>query len=124
MNTNQLTESINARILDRNIQQGPPPLLSFYPKSTRYVENQVVDPSIISKEALNKKEWNGYSVNIESELHNQIFQLNSSNKNVYVPSSNSDLYNYPSVSNYSFVNQPQHKMKHEHIFNNVSRMLE
>lgn len=123
MNTNQLTESINARILDRNIQQGPPPLLSFYPKSTRYEQNQVVDPSIISTPQ-NKKEWNGYSVNMESELNNQLFQLNSSNQNVYVPSSNSDLYNYPTISNYTYLDQPQQKMKNEHIFNNVSRMLE
>ena len=125
MNTDQLTESINQRMLDRNIQQGPPPLLSFYPKSTRYIQNQVVDPSTISIEPqLNKKEWSGYSVNMESELNNQLFQLNSSDQNVYVPSSTSDLYSYPSISNVSFVDQPQQKMKHEHIFNNVTRMLD
>jgi hypothetical protein len=122
MNTDQLTESINSKIRNRNVEETPPPLLSFYPKSTRYIQTPVVDPSISIK-PMKEKKWAGYSVNIESELNNQLFQLNSSNKNVYVPSSTSDLYNYPSISNnqYASLDKPLQKSKSEYIFNNPSR---
>jgi hypothetical protein len=122
MNTDQLTESINSKIRNRNVEETPPPLLSFYPKSTRYIQTPVVDPSI-SAYPMKEKKWAGYSVNMESELNNQLFQLNSSNKNVYVPSSTSDLYNYPSISNnqYTSLDKPLQKSKSEYIFNNPSR---
>jgi len=127
MNTDQLTEAINSKIRNRNVEETPPPLLSFYPKSTRYIQTPVVDSSTISIEPIkNEKKWAGYSVNMESELNNQLFQLNSSNQNVYVPSSTSDLYNYPTLSNngYTTFEKPLQKPKNEYIFNNASRILE
>lgn len=113
MNTDQLTESINTKIRNRNTQETPPPLLSFYPKSTRYIQTPVIDPSSWI-EPMKHKKWSGYSVNIESELNNQLFQAN---KNIYVPSSNSDLY--PTISKQP-IDKPQ-KPKNEYIFNNDSR---
>ena len=127
MNTDQLTEELNSKIRNRNVEETPPPLLSFYPKSTRYIQTPVVDPSTISITPIkNEKKWSGYSVNMESELNNQLFQLNSSNQNVYVPSSTSDLYNYPTMSNNGFMplDKPLQKPKNEYIFNNASRILE
>jgi len=40
--------------------------------------------------------WSGYSsnVNVESDLKGQIFALQKCDQSVYVPNSNSDLYNY------------------------------
>jgi len=118
MNTDQLTESINTKIRNRNIEETPPPLLCFYPKSTRYIQTPVVDSSTISNEPIqNDKKWTRYSVNIESELNNQL-QPNS-----YIPSSSSDLYQYPCLSNnqYTSLDKPLQKPKNEFIFNNVSR---
>lgn len=125
MNTGQLTESINSKIRNRNVEETPPPLLSFYPKSTRYIQTPVVDPSPMSINTIKNGKKPGYSVNIESELNNQLFQLSSSNKNVYVPSSTSDLYNYPSMTNnqYTSLDKPLQKSKNEYIFNNPSRSL-
>ena len=122
MNTDQLTETINAKIRNRNVEETPPPLLSFYPKSTRYIELAVVDPSI-PIEPMNQKKWSGYSVNMESELNNQLFPRSSSNKNVYIPSSTSDLYNYPCMVNnqYTTLEKPVQKPPKEYIFNNDSR---
>jgi hypothetical protein len=40
--------------------------------------------------------WSGFasSINTESELRNQVFALQKCSQAVFVPSSNSDLYNY------------------------------
>lgn len=124
MNTDQLTETINAKIRNRNVEETPPPLLSFYPKSTRYIQTPVVDPSI-PIQPMNEKKWSGYSVNIESELKNQVFPKSSSNQNVYVPSSTSDLYNYPCMGNnqYTTLENTLQKPKNEYIFNNSSRLF-
>jgi len=118
---------INTRISERNIpSQELPPLLSFYPKSTKY--HSIVDYKVITNTKLKdyeifnttqvfnpgtKSPWHGYvnAIDVESELKNQIFQLNRSSKNVYVPSSTSVLYKHPTMNStqvvsYSFLNNP------------------
>lgn len=141
ISTIQREQLINTRISDRNIPSHDlQPLLSFYPKSTKC---QIVDAKVITSTNLKKysefntiqmfnpgtkSPWNGYAVNVESELKNQIHQLNRCSKNVYVPSSTSDMYKYPSASstqlvNYSFLNSPPLFMENpgKSIFHNYTR---
>jgi len=111
MNSLQRNESINAQIRDRNIPSSDlQPLLSFYPKSTKYMVLPVVDTKsapltksydiFSTTQCFNpgntKSPWNGYAnaINIESELKNQIYPLSRKDEYVYVPSSTSDMYKY------------------------------
>jgi hypothetical protein len=108
----QRNETINIKIHERNIPSRElPPLLSFYPKSTKYIQQPVVDvttrTSLKDYDIYNvtqvfnpgntKSPWNGYvnAINIESELKNQIYPMSRTSEHVYVPSSSSDLYSYP-----------------------------
>ena len=118
MNNNELTSSeihsqTNHRIYDRNIPSAPlQPYLSVHPASTKYSIMPRVDP----RRKLNvpvqvmptfnpftefnpgndEGPYSGYAtnINIESELKNQIYALQSCDQAVYVPTSKSDLYNY------------------------------
>jgi hypothetical protein len=114
--TDQYTELLNSRIRDRNVQPAPN-LLSFYPKSTRFIHQPVVDTADPPIPQVNGN-WQKYSVDRESELNNQLFQLNS---NVYIPSSTSDMYSYPTISNnhYTSLDTPFQKGLNEYIFNNT-----
>lgn len=106
-------ELINRNIYDRNI---PSKLLQPYidvrPVSTKYSYLPIVDP----KKQINttfrqmptydinntfnpgntQSPYSGFStnINVESDLRNQIYSLQRCSQAVYVPSSNSDLYNY------------------------------
>jgi hypothetical protein len=105
MNTDQATEIINARIRDRNNENTPQALLSFYPKSTRFPVND-------APLEVETKNWQKYSVDRESEL-----------RQTYIPSSTSDLYNYSSQSNNNYMKiENSYKDKNELIFNNFSRL--
>jgi hypothetical protein len=111
MSTLQQNMEINQKIYERNIPSHPiQPYFSFYPVSTKYNTQPTTDPQMIIHPPPTYKEyshaevflpgrgpWHGFarSVNIESELKNQIYPLDKSYKRVYVPSSNSDLYEYP-----------------------------
>ena len=138
--TYQREEIINKRISNRNIpSQELEPLLSFYPKSTKYIQQPILDsrntPNTKKYETYsttqtfnpgNKSPWQGYvnAINIETELKNQLFPISRSNKNVYVPVSTSDLYNYPTLTtNYTLFNEPpqQVKSQKESIFHNYTR---
>jgi hypothetical protein len=118
MNQNDLTSSeirlqTNHRIYDRNIPSSPlQPYLSVPPASTKYSIMPIVDPrrklnvplqvmpSFNPFTAFNpgndEGPYSGYAtnINIESELKNQIYALQSCDQAVYVPTSKSDLYNY------------------------------
>ena len=115
MNSLQRNELLNAQIRDRNLPSSDlQPLLSFYPKSTKYMILPVVDtksPTLLkSYDIFNttqvfnpgntKSPWNGYAnaINIESALKNQMYPLGRKEENVYIPNSTSDLYSYPSFS--------------------------
>ena len=136
----QREQMINTRISNRNIpSQELEPLLSCYLKSTKYIQQPILDsrniPNTKKYETYsttqtfnpgNKSPWQGYvnAINIETELKNQLFPLSWSNKNVYVPASTSDLYNYPSLTtNYTLFNEPprQAKSEKESVFHNYTR---
>jgi hypothetical protein len=101
----------NTRIYDRNIpSQGLQPYISVRPVSTKYSYLPIVDPrreiSVPSKQfptfnvnstfnpGNTQSPYSGFAsnINLESELRNQIYALQKCSQSVYVPSSNSDLY--------------------------------
>jgi len=124
----------NQRIYDRNIpSQMLQPYLDVRPVMTKYSHLPIVDPRRENKVKLNKMPtynvnttfnpgndtapWSGYAsnVNTESVLRNQIYALQKCSQAVYVPNSNSDLYNY------KFQNSAQQQFnQHELLFNNQS----
>jgi hypothetical protein len=103
----------NKRIYDRNVPSHVlQPYLSVRPVMTKYSLMPIVDPrkenSVqIEQQPLynvhttfnpgnTQSPWSGYSsnVNAESILRNQIFALQKCSQSVYVPGSDSDLYQY------------------------------
>lgn len=109
----QITNSINTRIYDRNIPSHMlQPYLSVRPVMTKYSVMPIVDPRapintplkqqpIYNSEAVfnpgnSQSPWSGFAtnINVESELRNQIYALQSCSQSVYVPSSNSDMYSF------------------------------
>lgn len=101
----------NNRIYDRNIpSQGLQPYISVRPVSTKYSYLPIVDPrsriNVASKQmptfnvnqvfnpGNTQSPYSGFAtnINVESELRNQIYALQKCSQSVYVPSSNSDLY--------------------------------
>jgi hypothetical protein len=109
----QITNSINNRIYDRNIpSHGLQPYLNVRPVMTKYSIMPIVDPRapiktpIVQQPIYNSTEvfnpgtrnapWSGFAtnINVESELRNQIYSLQSCSQAVYVPSSESDLYKF------------------------------
>jgi hypothetical protein len=105
------TNYINLEILKRNIPSHPlQPYLSVAPISTKYqvlplfnlrkessfsVEQKpTFNPNITFNPGTRKApNWATY-VNVESELRNQVYAISKGSENLYVPSSNSDLYYY------------------------------
>jgi len=109
----KIHEETNTRIYDRNIpSQILQPYVDVRPVLTKYSYLPIVDPRKTIRIPMNhaptfnihqtfnpgntKSPWSGFASNInkESELRNQIFALQKCSQSVYVPSSNSDLYNY------------------------------
>jgi hypothetical protein len=103
----------NTRIYDRNIpSQMLQPYLDVRPVLTKYSYFPIVDPRkpinvpLVQMPTYNvhqvfnpgntQSPWSGFASNIntESELRNQIYALQKCSQAVYVPSSQSDLYNY------------------------------
>ena len=111
----------NQRIYGRNIpSQILQPYLSVRPVMTKYSFMPIVDPRapvnvpmeqlpIYSQEQIfnpgTAAPWSGYAsnVNVESDLRNQIFALQRCSQSVYVPNSNSDLYEFGFKPNKKFV---------------------
>ena len=111
--SSKLQHDINTRIYNRNIPSSTlQPYLDVRPVATKYSRLPIVDP----RKELNVKlqvtptfnphkifnpgntqsPWSGFAtnINLESELRNQIYALQSCSQSVYVPNSKSDLYNY------------------------------
>jgi hypothetical protein len=83
--------------------------------------------------------WSGFATNInkESELRNQVFALQKCSQSVYVPNSNSDLYQYTFYPNStvkmthnllfeknippSIITPPEKPLFHEQMFLNSTR---
>lgn len=103
----------NTRVYDRNIpSQVLQPYLGARPVMTKYSRLPVVDPrksvtvplmqlpDYNSRTVFNpgntKSPWSGFAsnVNVESDLRNQIYAIQKCSQAAYVPSSNSDLYQY------------------------------
>lgn len=106
-------EQTNMRIYDRNVpSQILQPYINVRPVMTKYSYMPIVDPrkentvQLIQTPTFNTNKvfnpgntvspWSGFSsnINLESELRNQVFALQKCSKSVYVPNSNSDLYQY------------------------------
>lgn len=109
----KIHEETNTRIYDRNIpSQMLQPYLDVRPVMTKYSYFPIVDPRKELNVPLEQMPiynthnvfnpgnatapWSGYasSVNVESELRNQVYALQKCSQSVYVPNSNSDLYKY------------------------------
>ena len=106
------TEVLNNRIAERNIpSRALQPSFSIRPAQTKYtifpLHDQrtpatvsiIKEPTYEVSEVFNpgtaQAPWSGFATNIntESTLRNQYFALQKSDQAVYVPSSNSDLFN-------------------------------
>ena len=113
VSSSQRVDSANLRIYERNIpSQLLQPYLSVRPVMTKYSLMPIVDPRAPinvpmeqlpiynSEKVFNPGNatapWSGYAsnVNVESDLQNRIFALQKCSQAVYVPSSNSDLYQF------------------------------
>jgi hypothetical protein len=109
--TSQRQQTINLRSYERNIpSQTLQPYLDSRPVLTKYSVLPIVDlrksietpliqqatftPEKIYNPGNDSGPWSGYASNInhESELRNQLFALQSCTQSVYIPSSNSNLY--------------------------------
>ena len=125
----------NHRIYDRNIPSQPlQAYLNIRPVMTKYSILPILDPRVAIKVPMTQfptysseqtfnpgntvSPWSGFAsnVNIESQLRNQIYPLNKCNDDVYVPSSNSDLY-HSSFKTNSNVKQEFEGLFHTEIFN-------
>lgn len=126
----EIHKETNNRIYDRNIPSHMlQPYLDVRPVSTKYSYLPIVDPRKQPTVQLNQQPtynvhqvfnpgnsqspWSGFAtnINIESELRNQIYALQKCSQSVYVPKSNSDLYDY------KFKTKTQHN-PHELLFKN------
>lgn len=128
----EIHNETNRRLYDRNV---PSQMLQQYidvrPVMTKYSYLPIVDPrkeiDVKMKQyptfnphttfnpGNTQSPWSGFASNIntESELRNQVFALQKCSQAVFVPSSNSDLYNY------SFnPNKYQQYQQHGLLFNN------
>jgi hypothetical protein len=110
--SSKLQNDINHRIYDRNVPSSAlQPYLDVRPVSTKYSRFPIVDPRKTINVPLTQEPtynihytfnpgdrmapWSGFAsnINLESELRNQIYALQSCSQAVYVPDSKSDLYN-------------------------------
>jgi hypothetical protein len=106
-------EQTNKRIYDRNIpSQLLQPYFDVRPVMTKYSYLPIVDPrkqinvpikqtptynvNTVFNPGNTTSPWSGFasSINLESELRNQVYALQKCSQSVYVPNSTSDLYNY------------------------------
>ena len=128
--SSKIHEETNTRIYDRNIpSQMLQPYIDVRPVMTKYSYFPIVDPRktinvpLIQMPTYNVDKvfnpgnatapWSGFASNIntESELRNQIYALQKCSQSVYVPKSNSDLYNY----GFKTITQPN---PHDLLFQN------
>ena len=142
--SSQIQISTNNRIYDRNLpSQMLQPYLSVRPVMTKYSIMPIVDPRIpeqsiktqlIPQGTYNSEDvfnpgtrnapWSGFAtnINIESELRNQVYALQSCSQSVYVPSTESDLYKFGFNNNNYFnkIQQPFPGLFKEEHFNSFN----
>ena len=109
----QRQQTVNLRTYQRNIpSHNLQPYLDSRPVMTKHTLLPIIDNRTTGETTLQLQPtyspehmfypgndlapWSGYASNInhESELRNQLFALQKSTQSVYIPSSNSDLYQY------------------------------
>lgn len=103
---------INNRLWSRNLPSAPlQPYFTPRPVLTKYATLPIVDtpahvptvsvpryptysPEAVFNPGTSTAPWSGYAsnVHVETELRNQYYALQDCPQNVYIPSSNSDLY--------------------------------
>ena len=139
LNVSKIHQETNTRIYDRNIpSQVLQPYLDVRPVMTKYSHFPIVDPRkqnsvpLIVQPTFNPhatfnpgnttSPWSGFAsnVNIESQLRNQIYPLNKCNDDVYVPNSNSDLYEFSFKPNNN-VKQEFEGLFHNEMFNKFNQ---
>ena len=138
----EIQNETNRRIYDRNI---PSQMLQQYidvrPVMTKYSYFPIVDPRKEVSVRMNQyptfnphttfnpgntqSPWSGFASNIntESVLRNQVFALQKCSQAVYVPTSNSDLYNYsfnPNKYQQYQQNQPHNLLFNKDTFDNFN----
>jgi len=128
----KIHEQTNQRISDRNIpSQMLQPYLNVRPVMTKYSYFPIVDPrkpinvplkqmptynvNTVFNPGNDTAPWSGFAsnINLESELRNQVFALQKCSQATYVPTSNSDLYDY----RFKTLKEPN---PHELLFQNDS----
>lgn len=128
-------QELNNRISRRNIPSAPlQPQFSIRPISTKYAFLPIVDhrpqsnvpiimtPTYNVENVFNpgnaQSPWSGFASNIhkESILRNQGFALQNNEQSVFVPSTNSELYNTPNL-NKGNETQPYPGLFAEEMFN-------
>jgi hypothetical protein len=126
----KIHDQTNTRIYDRNIpSQMLQPYIDVRPVMTKYSYFPIVDPrrkinvpleqmptynvNKVFNPGNTQSPWSGFSsnVNTESVLRNQVYALQKCSQSVYVPNSNSDLYNYK----FKTISKPN---PHELLFRN------
>jgi len=134
----QRIHTTNLRTYERNIpSQSLQPYLDARPCSTKYTIMPIVDPRkpsavpLVQQPTYNQQQifnpgndsgpWSGYSsnVNLESELRNQVYALQSSSQAIYVPSSQSSLYNFR-WQNKTQIDQPFQELFKTEQFNSFN----
>ena len=135
--SSKIHEQTNKRIYDRNIPSQPlQPYLDVRPVMTKYSHFPIVDPRKKNNVTFQQlptynvkgvfnpgnttSPWSGFASNIntESELRNQIYALQKCSQAVYVPTSNSDLYNYKFKTTTNV--QPHELLFRNEVFNNFN----
>lgn len=134
MTTEQIEMHMNTDIYKRNMPSSSlQPYINARPVSTKYSIMPIVDPRKKTHVPLKvdptynvsqtfnpgnaTAPWSGYAsqVNVESELKNQVYALQHCDQSVYVPSSTSDLYASPNVTD----NRPS-RQNHPYLFEEPS----
>jgi len=123
-------EVMNKKLYERNVpSQKLQQYLDVRPVMTKYSYLPIVDPRRKNKTELQtmptyninnvfnpgntQSPWSGFAsnVNVESELRNQIYALQKCSQAVYVPNSNSDIYDF------SFMPTNKVEQPHTLLFN-------
>ena len=127
----KLQEEMNDKLYKRNVpSKNLQPYLDVRPVMTKYSYFPIVDPrkKITSEFQVmptynvdnvfnpgnTQSPWSGFAsnVNVESELRNQIYALQKCSQAVYVPNSQSDLYDF------SFMPSVKVEQSHDLLFKN------
>jgi len=131
-------EEMNKKLYERNVpSQKLQQYLDVRPVMTKYSYLPIVDPrrklktefqslptynmNNVFNPGNTQSPWSGFAtnVNVESELRNQIYALQKCSQAVYVPNSNSDIYEFSFMPS-NKVEQPHNLLFNSETFNNFN----